>query len=111
MVAKFENSTYSDIDKYKEYRKRNKKNQKEKFTKWFEEFKRECLFCKEKNNLVFHHVNSNEKKYDVCRNKSKKSVLSEIVKCWCLCEDCHIKLHQRLVDPLPSTWDIRITVP
>ena len=110
MVAKFENSAYSDINKYKEYRKKSKKRDRENFFEWFQQFKTECLFCKTNNNLIFHHVNSNEKEYDVCRIRSKKSVLSEVTKCWCLCQNCHTKLHQRLVDPLPETWDIRITV-
>ncbi len=67
-----------------------------------------CLFCESKSNLQFHHINPLEKKFDVTNNLqySQETILKEINKCWCLCKECHIKLHNRLVDPLPSTYNI-----
>lgn len=110
MVSKFENSTYKDIKKYKEYRKKQKEKERLRIKKYFESLKTECFFCGSKYELVFHHINPNEKTGDVANRKSKKSMLEEMKKCWCLCENCHIKLHQRLCDPLPETYDTKITV-
>ena len=72
------------------------------------EYRTSCLFCESKDNLQFHHINPNEKKFDVTQNLkySQETILKEINKCWCLCKKCHIKLHNRLVDPLPSTYNI-----
>jgi hypothetical protein len=111
MVAKFENSSYSDIEKYKEYKRKSKQNELKRLKEIRSDLLVECLFCGTEDKLTFHHVNSNEKSFDVTERRGIKSTLLEAQKCWCLCEECHIKLHQRLVDPLPSTWDIRITVP
>lgn len=111
MVAKFENTTYTDYDKYLEYRRRQKKKEKERFNLYIESLKTECLFCGTTENLVFHHVNPYEKKTEVPCTKSKKGANEEVVKCWCLCESCHTKLHQRLCDPLPSAYDTRVSVP
>lgn len=73
-----------------------------------EEYRKSCLFCESKVNLQFHHINPLEKKFDVTQNLqySQETILKEINKCWCLCKECHIKLHNRLVDPLPSTYNI-----
>lgn len=111
MVAKFENSSYKDYDKYLEWKRNQKKREKERFNLYIESLKTECLFCGTTEDLVFHHVNPNEKKIDVGSGKSKKSANEEVVKCWCLCEGCHTKLHQRLCDPLPGTYDTRCSVP
>ena len=72
------------------------------------QYRTSCLFCKSEDNLQFHHINPLEKKFDVTQNLrlSQETILEEIKKCWCLCKECHIKLHNRLVDPLPSTYNI-----
>ena len=73
-----------------------------------QEHRKNCLFCESEDNLQFHHINPLEKKFDVGQNLqySQETILKEIKKCWCLCKECHIKLHNRLVDPLPSTYNI-----
>jgi len=72
-----------------------------------ETLKTECLFCGSNDEILFHHINSNIKLRNVCSmtQLSAASIKQEATKCWCLCQSCHIKLHQRLVDPLPSCYD------
>ena len=111
MVAKFENSGYKDYDKYIEYRKNKKEKDRKKIKDYVWSLVTECLFCGDTKNLVFHHVNPNEKKIDVPQSRTKKQANEEASKCWCLCSQCHIKLHQRLCDPLPCAYDTRISVP
>jgi len=111
MVAKFENTTYADYDKYLEYRRNAKRRDKKRVKDYIKSLATDCLFCGSTNNLNFHHVNPNEKSIEVANATSKKKVNEEVAKCWCLCEGCHTKLHQRLCDPLPSTYDTRVSVP
>ena len=111
MVAKFENSSYTDYDKYLEYRRNQKRKEKERVKDYVKSLATNCLFCGSTDNLNFHHVNPNEKDIDVVNARSKKKANEEVAKCWCLCESCHTKLHQRLCDPLPSTYDTRVSVP
>lgn len=111
MVAKFDNSTYSDKQKWLENKKRAKQRDRERLKNHINSISSECLFCGGKEDLVFHHVNANEKERDVANAGSVKRINEEIVKCWCLCESCHIKLHQRLCDPLPGTYATRCSVP
>lgn len=47
MVAKFENSTYPDINKYKEYRKKSKKRDRENFLNGFNNLKQNVFFAKQ----------------------------------------------------------------
>ena len=112
MVAKFENSSYSDIKKYKEYRKRNKETERRRKNQFINSYKTPCLFCGSDENVHFHHVNPLEKEFEVSTGKyrSYKNIEKEIYKCWCLCSECHIKLHNRLCDPLPSCYDSLNTV-
>ena len=110
MVVCFEKSRFTDIEEYKEWRKARKAVERDRLKRCAKRLLSECLFCSSTDNLMFHHVNPNEKEYWVHQGQSKKQILEEAKKCWCLCEDCHIKLHQRLVDPLPSTWTSRISV-
>ena len=111
MVAKFENTKFTDYNKYLEYRKNAKKKEKERVKLYIESLTSECFFCGLGENLVFHHVNPNEKEREVTSASSKKQANEEAAKCWCLCQSCHTKLHQRLCDPLPSAYDTRISVP
>jgi len=111
MVVKFESSTYADYDKYLEYKAQAKKRERKRVKDYIKSLATDCLFCGETENLVFHHVNPNEKNIDVVNTRSKKKANEEVTKCWCLCESCHTKLHQRLCDPLPSTYDTRVSVP
>lgn len=70
-----------------------------------EEMGTECLFCGGDDDLVWHHKNPLNKKFNVTSTQSYKQLYEELEKCWCLCNECHIKLHQRLLDPLPHLYD------
>lgn len=107
----FKSSTYADYDKFKEYRKNQRARERERIKLYVESMKTECLFCGSTDNLEFHHVNSTEKNTEVASLKSKTKINKEVEKCWCLCNSCHKKLHQRLCDPLPGTYDTRHSVP
>lgn len=107
----FKNSSYKDYNKYVANRDKSKKNSRIKLKKYVESLKKPCLFCGSDEKLQFHHVNPTEKEHLISslHNWSKKSIDEEISKCWCLCESCHRKLHQRAVDPLPSAYDHRLS--
>lgn len=51
--------------------------------------------------LTFHHINPNEKKYDVCKlianghSFENKKLQDELKKCKILCFNCHMKQHRR----------------
>lgn len=49
--------------------------------------------------LQFHHVNSQDKKFCICKHaltsKSVESLGEEIVKCILLCANCHAEIHDR----------------
>tara|TARA_R110001606_G_C14912714_1_gene595568 strand:- start:62 stop:397 length:336 start_codon:yes stop_codon:yes gene_type:complete len=111
MVARFENSSYKDEQKYLEYKKRARQRETQRIRNHLDSILSECLFCGSKEDLVFHHVNASEKVREVANAGSVKRINEEVVKCWCLCESCHTKLHQRLCDPLPSAYDTRVSVP
>ena len=101
----FEKSGYKDYDKWLDNRKKQKKKYLENLSKYVEELKTPCLFCGA-GDVLFHHINANEKSFELgkYKRKTRKQIKEEVDKCWCLCEDCHIKLHQRLIDPLPSCY-------
>lgn len=58
-----------------------------------------CQVCDEKDYtcLDFHHLNPKDKEGDVhymVRNKwSTKKIIDELVKCSCICSNCHRKYH------------------
>lgn len=66
-----------------------------------------CLFCGSLNDIVFHHINANNKYRNITlmTSESRTRIKEEVDKCWCLCNDCHLKLHRRLLDPLPHLYD------
>ena len=111
MPLSFEKSSYADEAKYKEWKKKQRLSERKRVRQYIESLKQDCFFCGSSENIVFHHVNAIEKTIDVTCCKSKKSATIEAEKCWCLCSECHTKLHQRLCDPLPSTYDTRLSVP
>jgi hypothetical protein len=67
-----------------------------------------CAICDEKTLccLVAHHLNPTEKESSVSRmvwnHRPVEEVIAELAKCICICENCHRKLHARLV-ALPSS--------
>lgn len=111
LMESFNRSSYTDFEKYKNHRLKSRNLKKER-TKQIQKFILEntkpCLFCGDDKNIQFHHINPNEKENTISRlkNWSQKKVENEIKKCWCLCEECHLKLHQRLCDPLPICYEI-----
>lgn len=70
-----------------------------------------CKICQEKAEccLSFHHLDPAKKDFDVSsgirKGYSRNKVLKEIAKCVVLCENCHRKLHNRLVS-LPEEFDL-----
>jgi hypothetical protein len=101
----FEKSSYNDIDKYKEQIKKSREREKQKIKDYIELKKKPCLFCGSINQIEFHHFNPIEKEKTVSSHKTFKKVDDELAKCWCLCYECHSKLHRRMCDPLPICYE------
>ena len=106
LLNAFQKSSYSDFEKYKKYIERKKQKPKNNL-EYIHSLKKPCLFCQTEKNIEFHHIDPNKKEGNVNRFKtySKRKIDDEYKKCWCLCYDCHKKLHRRLCDPLPSCYD------
>ena len=106
LLKAFKKSSYSDLEKYKKHIEKKGQRWKDNLN-YIQQLKKHCLFCQSENDIEFHHIDPNKK--DGCvkdfKTYSKKRIDEEIKKCWCLCQDCHKKLHRRLCDPLPSCYD------
>ena len=63
-----------------------------------------CLFCGSEENIVFHHYWPYNKKIVLSGADTYQELLDEIPKCWCLCNECHNKLHLGVVIPLPECY-------
>jgi len=114
MPYSFEKSSYTDKDKYLRNRRKQRESERNKKRNYINSKRQDCFFCgADKNKVVieFHHKNPLEKEFTLSsmRRKSYAAIDMELLKCWCLCQPCHIKLHQRLLDPLPESYDILIT--
>ena len=81
-----------------------KAKSRNKMREWLKEKQTPCLFCGAEEDIIWHHINPNEKKGRVSDLVSWNYIKEESEKCWNLCESCHTKLHQRLVDPLPECY-------
>lgn len=81
----------TNLNRIKNYKKENKE--------WFLKLKKtlSCCICGESESscLDFHHIDSNEKEFDISTKAkaSKYQILNEINKCSCLCANCHRKHH------------------
>ena len=81
----------TNLARAKKYKKENKE--------WFFKLKEtlSCCICGESETscLDFHHMNSNEKDFNISNKSeaSKKQIVEEINKCACLCANCHRKHH------------------
>ena len=78
------------ISKQKEIRKEKRE--------WINNIKStlKCEKCDENHIAVldFHHIDSNEKEFEIAEHAfSKEKILKEIQKCMVLCSNCHRKLH------------------
>lgn len=64
---------------------------------------RVCGYDKCSRALVFHHIDPSEKGFAISQNKNKAwyKVKTELDKCIMLCSNCHMELHDGLID-LPS---------
>lgn len=66
---------------------------------WIRSCKTDCVKCGEsrKHIIDFHHINPTEKKINFGTNstvgKSKQSLMDEMIKCVCLCRNCHADFH------------------
>jgi hypothetical protein len=107
-MPSFKSSSYKDIDKFNAYRKKDRDKKVKKSKDYIESNKKPCLFCNSTENIEFHHFNPLEKEVNsIARlyNYSNNRIDEELKKCWCLCYDCHKKLHRRLCDPLPICYE------
>lgn len=103
-------------DKVKNYRtsietrKRNNKCLKEGKARWKDQINniKKHYGCQNKNCLMigefmaeeldFHHLNTNEKEYDIAEIKNNiKRTIKEINKCCVLCSNCHRRHHAGLL--------------
>ena len=61
-----------------------------------------CSLCNEKEIccLHAHHLNPNEKEYNIARMQfhSVKTLMIELNKCMCVCANCHLKIHAGLIN-------------
>lgn len=83
-----------------EYEKKARK----KFQDKFNEFKEQlgCSICLEKDPccLDFHHIDGKDKNVSYfVGSKSMKKLSEEIVKCICVCANCHRKIHAKKIIP------------
>ena len=61
-----------------------------------------CGYDKNLSALEFHHVNSNEKDFEISRyiSKSWESLVIELDKCILVCSNCHKEIHNPKMDRL-----------
>ncbi len=106
-MASFEKSTYTDYDKYLANKKKHRSTVKARNQQYLDEHTEPCLFCGSDNNIQLHHYNPalGKKSKNYLFGCSVAALQKELDKCWCLCYDCHSKLHRRMVDPLPNCYE------
>lgn len=70
-----------------------------------------CVICGEKDPVVldFHHVNPQEKEFEISYGRKRKlsAVLNEIEKCVVVCRNCHAKIHAGSIILPVKTRDTR----
>lgn len=96
-----------------EYRKNWRKNNPELYhaqairhqnrqTEWLYLIKKPCVVCGESSPICidFHHIDPKEKDFTIgkFRGRNKKWLKQEILKCVCLCANCHRKVHAGLIN-------------
>lgn len=64
-----------------------------------------CGYNKYIGALEFHHINPNEKEFNICtgNNRALEKELIEIKKCILLCSNCHREVHAGLYDNIEFT--------
>lgn len=73
-----------------------------------------CLFCEEKTIvcLEFHHIDKNGKDLSLgnARSYPWQRIYEEILKCVCVCSNCHKKIHAGLIEwPNKSITEEQLT--
>lgn len=48
--------------------------------------------------LHFHHINQHEKDFDVSQHTNWSEIEEELKKCVLLCSNCHMEVHDGMVD-------------
>ena len=106
-MASFENSTYTNHTKYLASKKKHRETVKARNREYLNQHRGTCLFCGCGDDIQQHHYNPalGKKSKSYLMGCSVKALQKELDKCWSLCNDCHIKLHRRMVDPLPICYD------
>ena len=96
-------------DSHKARTKRNNAAAKSESRTIIAEFRADgCLLCDETEfcALSAHHIDSAEKDFNigdaVRRRYGRDRIKQELLKCVCLCHNCHSKLHAGIID-LPTT--------
>jgi len=92
---------YHADEQYRQRHKATVERRKKEMKAWFYSLKSDlkCRECGESHIacLDFHHLNREDKKFDLgnCWNKgwSKERILAEVAKCDVLCSNCHRKEH------------------
>ncbi len=85
----------------KEYYASRNKIKREKISNWIKEYKKKICCCRCGQNhpatLHFHHLNPEDKRYDISLMKNSycsiKTIQDEIKKCIVLCANCHAIEH------------------
>lgn len=88
-----------DNNKLKFQERRTKfKTERQKF---LDSFKKKCYLCDETFNrcLEFHHLNKDEKQFNISTMKelSLNLIIDELKKCIVLCANCHRKVHYKQI--------------
>lgn len=87
---------------HKKYNQDHKEERKAKAALWrmkIQALKTHCIKCGEDRPCVieFHHVNPSEKSINIGKINPRKSfavIEEEVLKCVCLCRNCHFEFHQ-----------------
>ncbi len=84
-----------------QYYRRNEKTEK-RLVDLIKSFKKACIVCEEKELccIDFHHLDPSQKEFNIAelaKYGSKTKIEKEIIKCVCLCSNCHRKLHAGII--------------
>jgi len=93
----------SNIEKYRSKDRENKSSAYKKKRGIINSYKEcGCVICGEKEPvcLDFHHINPDDKNFDIGKQfhiKATETIIKEIHKCVVLCANCHRKVHAGII--------------